>query len=118
MPQLSEFGQRLRSRREQMGMTTEEVGGIIDATADDLEAIEGGQREISTGDLRGLCSYLCVGDDYLSGKQSLNELEEADKQEAEGMISSVVEAFRGLPNHVTRGVAYREIIDLLDSMAS
>lgn len=112
-----EMGARLYARRKQMGMAADEVGGIIDLDAESVEAIEAGQRDISRSDLDGLLSYLCVTEEFLNGRQSLESVVAADQDEAGDMLAEMVAAFTKLPNQLARRVAFTELIDFLNGMA-
>ncbi|HEY3331961.1 MAG TPA: helix-turn-helix transcriptional regulator [Capsulimonadaceae bacterium] len=108
---------RLRARREQMGVTCDEVAAVVDLEASGIEAIETGERGLTAAELRGVASYLCVEEAYLAGEQSLNELVASDQANIDGMIASIVQAFRALPNIMTQRVAYDQMKELLDDLA-
>jgi len=108
-----EIGSRLRARREQVEMTTEVIAGIIDLNADGLEEIVSGRRGLLQSENDGLMSILCVGAEYLDGRQAIEELVSADGVEAQEMIANIVVAYWKLPNHLARKVAFVEVMDFL-----
>lgn len=110
------YGAKIRARRQQMGISEGELGGIADLEAKDIQDVENGLRGLSDDELKGIASYLCLTDDFLAGEQSLADLVIADKAETEEMVEKMVGAFRNLSNQLNRRVAYNEIIDLVEGM--
>ena len=108
------IGERIRARREQMHISQEDLAGVIDLDAQDIEQVENGARELPDAELGAIATYLCASDAYLAGDQDLNDLVESDQAETDQMISWIATAFRGLPNQMERHAAYTEIKDLLE----
>ena len=108
------IAERIRSRREQMSVGREELGNIIDIPVEDIEAIEEARREPSNDELSAICSYLGITQEYLDGRQTLNQIAEMDKRDAAQMLKVLDKAFRALPHHTLRVVVFAEMRSVIN----
>lgn len=69
----SETGARIRSQREQLGLTQEQLGEACELSASFVGHIERGSRKLSVESLYKLASVLNVSADYLLFGRMLQE---------------------------------------------
>ena len=112
------IAERIRIRREQMSVSREELGNIIDIPVEDIEAIEEARREPSNDELSAICSYLGITRDYLDGIQTLQEIAEMDKRDAVQMLKVLDKAVRALPYHTLRVVVFGELRTVINYQES
>lgn len=87
-----EIGERVRLRRQVLGLSREQLSEMLDISALFLGYIESGAKGMSLTTLRKMCKSLCVSADYLLiGKENKPDLNEIDN-----LLQNLDERYVGL----------------------